>query len=164
MNKYDKIIFVCSNDTCRAPMAAGIMKNKFLHSPSIIESRGLVVLFQSPINPKVEAIMMSNGMSLKDHQSSQLLEEDFSIDNLIVVMNEEDRQTIFKEFANAKNVYLISELAGEEGDVYDPYGKALADYGKCYEELDNYITKFVKKLNEEVPENGKSLFPQADSE
>ena len=149
MNKFDKIIFVCSNDTCRAPMAAGIMRNKFLHSPSIIESRGLVVLFESPINPKVEAIMVSNGMSLKDHKSTQLTEEDFSPDNLIIVMNEEDRQEIHEEFKNARNVHLISELAGEEGDVYDPYGKALADYGRCYEQLDNYITKFVKKLNEE---------------
>lgn len=150
MNKFDKIIFVCSNDTCRGPMAAGIMRNKFLYSPSMIESRGLVVLFESPINPKVEAIMMSNGMSLKGHQSTQLMEEDFSEDNLIIVMNEADREKIFEDFQNAQNVCLLTELAGEEGNITDPYGGALADYGQCYEELDGYITKLVKRLNEET--------------
>ena len=109
-----------------------------------------MVLFESPINPKVEAIMMSNGMSLKGHQSTQLTEEDFSEDNLIIVMNEADREKIFEDFQNAQNVCLLTELAGEEGSVIDPYGGALADYGQCYEELDGYITKFVKKLNEET--------------
>ena len=43
--RYKKLIFVDTNDNCRAPMAELILKRKFLTNPLSIESRGLVVLF-----------------------------------------------------------------------------------------------------------------------
>ena len=43
--RYKKLIFVDTNDNCRAPMAEMILKRKFLTNPLTIESRGMVVLF-----------------------------------------------------------------------------------------------------------------------
>ena len=53
--RYKKLIFVDTNDNCRAPMAEMILKRKFLTNPLTIESRGMVVLFPEPLNPKAEA-------------------------------------------------------------------------------------------------------------
>ena len=52
--RYKKLIFVDTNDNCRAPMAKFILKRKFLTNPLTIESRGLVVLFPEPMMPKAE--------------------------------------------------------------------------------------------------------------
>ena len=52
MIRYKKVIFVDTSDNCRAPMAELILKRKFLTNPLEIQSRGLVVLFPEPLNPK----------------------------------------------------------------------------------------------------------------
>ena len=49
--RYKKLIFVDTNDNCRAPMAEMILKRKFLTNPLTIESRGMVVLFPEPLIP-----------------------------------------------------------------------------------------------------------------
>ncbi len=65
MKQYDRIIFVDSDDTTRAPMAKVIMKSKFLLASMEICSRGLVVLFPEPMNQKAEAVLISNGYDTK---------------------------------------------------------------------------------------------------
>ncbi|RDU24459.1 arsenate reductase/protein-tyrosine-phosphatase family protein [Anaerosacchariphilus polymeriproducens] len=149
MNGLNQIIFVCANDTCRGPMAAEIMKSKFLHSPVKICSRGLVVLFPEPLNQKAEAVMIRNGIMLDKHESVQLREADFGEDHLIITMDLQAKEKIIEEFEGAQNVYVLNEVVGEEGEVPNPYGGPLTDYGKCYDILNKLITKLVKKLNKE---------------
>ena len=81
MAKYDKIIFVCSDNTCRSPVAAAILK-KICRLPDIkIESRGLICLFPEPYNPKATALLRSRGIVLENGVSRQLTEEDFDEKN-----------------------------------------------------------------------------------
>lgn len=54
MNRFNKVIFVCMGNTCRSPMAATIMSNLMPEMRS--ESRGMVVLFPEPYNPKAVAV------------------------------------------------------------------------------------------------------------
>ena len=56
MNTCNKIIFVCMGNTCRSPMAATIMQNRLSKYDVIVESRGMVVLFEEPYNPKAVAV------------------------------------------------------------------------------------------------------------
>lgn len=149
MNKYSEVIFVCANDTCRGPMSAGIMQDKFLHDSIKVSSRGLVVLFPEPLNQKAEAVMIRNGIVLESHVAAQLEETDFASDHLIITMDYQSKQKILEEFENAKNVYVLNEAVGEDGEVPNPYGGPLTAYGMCYEALNTLITKLVKKLNKE---------------
>ena len=64
--RYKKLIFVDTNDNCRAPMAKFILKRKFLTNPLTIESRGLVVLFPEPMMPKAEMVMEKNSAFIVD--------------------------------------------------------------------------------------------------
>ena len=52
MEKYDRVIFVSSDDTCKGPMAEGVMKGLIRGRALTTASRGMVVLFPEPINPK----------------------------------------------------------------------------------------------------------------
>ena len=77
MKNYDKLIFVGSGNTALSPMAEAILQKKFKIEDILIESRGLVVLFPEPVNPKAEAILVSHGLSMKDYRSQALKDEDF---------------------------------------------------------------------------------------
>ena len=149
MKKYDRLIFVSNSDTCRGPMAEAILKSKFLLSELEVESRGLVVLFPEPVNPKAEAILASHGLTMKDHTAKMLEQEDFDERTLILVMEDALKQRIFQEHENVQNTWQLSEYIKEETDVTEPVGGSLADYGACYELLDCMISSLVVVLNEE---------------
>lgn len=149
MKRYDKLIFVSNSDTCRGPMAEAILKSKFLLDELEIESKGLVVLFPEPVNQKAEAVLAGKGLSVKGHMSSQLNQEDFGRRTLVLVMEQTEKTKIYEEYDDAVNVYVISEYIKEQGDIPNPLGKALVDYGECFELLEKLITNLVVVLNEE---------------
>lgn len=144
MNSYKKIIFADNAGNSRAPMAAELLKECTLKQPMDIQARGIVVLFPEPLNQKAEAVLISNGITLENYMSSQLEEEDFAQDTLIIVMESGDKQKILDMFKNVipENVQVLTELVGEELEIMNPYGGTLQAYGICYETL----SKSIKKL------------------
>ena len=146
--RYKKLIFVDTNDNCRAPMAEMILKRKFLTNPLTIESRGMVVLFPEPLNQKAEAVMISNGITLENYMSSQLEPSDFGEHTLVLTFDQAAKEKVL-EMEGAQNVEVLTELTGDELEILDPYGAELVTYGICYETLSNTIHKLAEILNEE---------------
>ncbi|SKA67542.1 protein-tyrosine phosphatase [Eubacterium uniforme] len=151
MLDFTKIIFVSKTDTGRGPLACEIMK-KMLGSYAGIESRGLVVLFPEPMNPKMVAIAASKGINLEDRVSVQLTEEDFDSKTLVLTMDEKYKTVIYDDYTNAVNVYTVKEFVGDDGDLENPYGGELMDYGRVYENLEELTKKVIEKLREEDSE------------
>ena len=149
MKRFDRLIFVSNSDTYMVPMAKGIMRSKYLLSDLDVDSRGLVVLFPEPANPKAEAVMEMHEQSLKDHAAEALQESDFDERTLILAVNEESQRKIFENYENAQNVFLLSNYVSSTEEIKDPYGGSLEDYGACYDVLESLISKLVVLLNEE---------------
>lgn len=150
MRRYDKLIFVSNSDTAMGPMAEAILQSKYLLDELTIMSKGVVVLFPEPINPKAEAVLVSNGLSMKDHMSDPLTREDFEERTLILAVDENVKQKAQKEIVpEGEEIQALYEYVGEPCDVMNPYGGALSDYGRCFEQLEFLIKKLVVQLNEE---------------
>lgn len=149
MDTYKKIIFADNAGNSRAPMAAELLKESTLKMPIDIQARGIVVLFPEPLNQKAEAVLISNGITLENYMSSQLEEEDFAKDTLIIVMGNADKQKILDMFENVipENVHVLTELVGDELEIMDPYGGTLQAYGICYETLSKSVKKLAAMLN-----------------
>jgi protein-tyrosine phosphatase len=150
MTKYNKLIFVCTGNTCRSPMAEAIYKNLDKESDINVISRGLVVLFGEPINPKAEVVLRKHDLEINNHISKGLKESEIDENTLILTMTEAHKKRIMESFPDAKNVYTIKEYAGESGDVLDPYGGSLVEYEECYIELARLVKKTVYKLSEDI--------------
>ncbi len=151
MKKYDRLIFVSSGDTAVGPMAEAILQSKFLLEELEITSKGVVVLFPEPINPKAEAILVSNGLTMKEHRSAPLVREDFEDRTLVLALAESVKQKIQVEFGEEYSILIpvLNEYVGVREEPVNPYGGSLADYGKCFEDLEKLISRLVIKLNEE---------------
>lgn len=151
MKRYDRLIFVSSSDTSVGPMAEAIMQNKYLLEELDITSKGVVVLFPEPINPKAEAILVSNGLTMKDHMSDPLVKEDADERTLLLAVSEEVKQKVRAEFGEefAGKMHVLNTFVGVSQEVVNPYGGSLADYGQCFDELEILIKKLVIQLNEE---------------
>lgn len=150
MKQYNRVLFVAENGTCRAPMAAGILSEYTLKHPVKIECRGLVVLFPEPLNQKAEAVMISNGINLGNFKSKQLSEEDFTDETLVLTMERIQLEKILEKYENVRpeNLFVLTELVGDELEILDPYGGPLQSYGLCYETMRKTIIKLVNLLNE----------------
>jgi protein-tyrosine phosphatase len=149
MGNYQKLIFVCTGNTCRSPMAEAIYKNLEKVSDMKVISRGLVVLFSEPLNPKAEIVLKKHDLELPDHVSKGLKEIDMVENTIILTMTANQKKKVLELFPNAEEVYTIKEFTGEIGDVVDPYGGTLMDYEECYIELGRLVKKTLYKLNEE---------------
>ena len=147
MKRFDRLIFVSNSDTYMGPMAKGIMRSKYLLSDLDVDSRGLVVLFPEPANPKAEAVMEMHEQSLKDHAAEALQESDFDERTLILAVNEESQRKIFENYENAQNVFLLSNYVSSTEEIKDPYGGSLEDYGACYDVLESLISKQIGRAH-----------------
>ncbi|MCD7820182.1 MAG: phosphotyrosine protein phosphatase [Lachnospiraceae bacterium] len=151
MKKYDRLIFVSKSDTAAGPMAEAILQSKYLLEELDVTSKGLIVLFPEPINPKAEAVLVSNGLTMKGHMSDPLVREDFDERTLFLTFTEEIRQKVLETFSPEREdlVQVLHQYVGVSEGPQNPYGGSLADYGQCFAELEWMIRRLVVLLNEE---------------
>ena len=150
MKKYDKVLFVSHSDTSRGPMAEAILQHKLLLEDILVDSKGMIVLFPEPVNPKAKDIL--------DHEAVAFSADDFDERTLILTMEQAQKQKIQEEYGDrVKNLYTISEYSQmEEEDIYDPHGKALEEYGHCFDVLELIISRLTKVLLQEDEEHDSS--------
>ncbi len=79
--------------------------------------------------------------------------EDLAEGNLIITMGALQRQKILETYEEAAGaeIYVLTELVGDELEIIDPYGGSLQLYGLCYETLNKSIQKLVRLLEEGLP-------------
>lgn len=149
MKHYDQIIFVCTSNTLLSPLTEGIYRDR---SPKWMPkgiSRGLVVLFEEPINPKCNVLLTKNGYTISSHsQSRKLSKEDLTETTLILTMTLSEKVKLIEEFEHEDNVYTLGEYVGEDTDMTDPGGSEEEKYRECFDELVYRVDKLIRKLKE----------------
>ena len=147
MNTFKKIIIVSNKDNARGPMAAAILGGLLKNTDFIIESRGLVVLFPEPYNPTAIELGKERGMNLQSTFSRQLEAEDFDIENLVLTMDDSQKEKIYAKYPDARNVFTLCEFAGESDfEIPDPYGQDDAAYRECFDALYGVVFKAADAL------------------
>ena len=149
MKHYDKLIFVSKSDTATGPMAEAIMSRHFLLEDILILSKGRVVLFPEPINPKAEAVLAAHDLTMKDHMSEPLSESDFDDRTLILTISEVEKKQLLQDFSNPINVFSLTEYIRGDQEIEDPYGGSLGSYGKCFEQLSAQTERLAQILRTE---------------
>jgi len=166
-NKMIKnILFVCTGNTCRSAMAEGIFK-KILkertknNSKIDVISAGISAL--PGISPTYEAtsVMFEQGINISQHHAQELQEELIKKADLILVMTNEHKEYIHKEFPFALNkTFLLKKFTlnnksesnqnnERNYEIIDPIGRKIEFYRIIARELEKNLEKILDKILEE---------------
>lgn len=150
LQKFRSIVFVSSSDNCRAPMAAALLRRQPLLQEYKVYSRGMIVLFPEPLNPKAEEIMKAHDIVLEGYETTAFSGDILKEDTLVLVMQEAHKAKIKSEYPDFVHVYTLWEYVGGEKEIPSVYGQALEQYEEMYGLIKAYIIKLAEKLNEEA--------------
>ena len=143
------IIFVCTGNTCRSPMAEGFARKagngakKQGKSCNLFVSRGISVHLPSGANQNAVKTMEKHGIDLRKHMSTQLTLQDILWANYVLTMTEAHKNYIETEFeVNADKIHVLPVFTGMDfREISDPFGGDLQTYADCAEMIKNCIDK-----------------------
>lgn len=157
MNRPFKILLVCTGNTCRSPMAEGILKalikERGLDGEIHVSSAGVNTLDGLPATPNaIEAAKVWN-IDIAGHRSRQLTREMVDEADLILAMSPEHAAAIMRrDIDSLRKTYLIkgfpSPFSTAQEGVQDPIGGTLDEYNQTYLELDEVLRRIEGKLIE----------------
>jgi protein-tyrosine-phosphatase len=145
------ILFVCTANICRSPMAAGLMRDRIekagLASQVQVLSAGMWAEPGSRASTNATVVLRSRGIDLAPHRSQPVTPALLKEATIILVMEEAHRRSIFYTAPEVlSKVYLLSEMAGGHDDIADPYGGTLEGYLHTADELTGLIDKGLPKI------------------
>lgn len=158
-----KIIFVCTGNTCRSPMAEAIFRYELKRlgkSGVAVSSAGTLAGRSEGMNPHSLQVLSENGFYVWNFSSTQLTTEMILTAYAIVCMTDEQRDVVsymrYKLLADKEdaenNVYAFSDFTGYE--IPDPYGQSVDSYRKVFTQLLQGMPKIVAGL---LPEAEKPV-------
>ena len=127
-----RIVFVCTGNTCRSPMAQYLMRRllkKQGETGYTVSSCGLAARKDAPISPEAATVMAELGIRTASHKAKLWKKTFAKPGTLVVVMTQ-----AHKRYLPYANVFSMAELTGM-GDVADPFGGSVDSYRRTRDQL-----------------------------
>lgn len=148
---YWNVLFVCTGNTCRSPMAEQIARgllaerldipaNQLQDHRVIVRSAGVFATDGSPASPEAVAVMQQQNLDLSRHQTRALTKDLLQDADVIFTMTERHRDAV---------VHLLPRAADKtfrldpERDVDDPVGGPASLYAHTAEQIREAIQKHI---------------------
>jgi protein-tyrosine-phosphatase len=145
-----KILFVCTGNICRSPMAEGLLKKMALDNQWSLEaqSAGLAAFNGVPATQEAVEACKEKGIDISAHQSQPLSKNLVLESTLILTMTDKHKESILRKMPQlADKVILFSDFAGQGiEDVEDPMGQSIDVYRKIFSQIEGYLLKAKEKL------------------
>ncbi len=133
-----KVMFVCTGNTCRSPMAEVIAKKLWQDKAEVI-SRGFCKGGE-PMSENSAMALKDSGFEVTGHFSAPVTMEELLKCDLVLTMSNSHKEAILNACPEIGNkVFTLGEYSGEEGDIPDPFMQDIQVYKACCNKIYNCI-------------------------
>ncbi|AIS60856.1 low molecular weight protein arginine phosphatase [Listeria ivanovii] len=130
------ILFVCTGNTCRSPLAEKILKE--IRPDLEVRSAGTHAITGAAISENSREILEQMSLDTS-HQAKNIDQTDINWAEEIYVMTTIHLQELKNRFPKAKDKIKLISL--DETDIPDPYGGSIEQYEITYYELKSAISE-----------------------
>lgn len=146
------ILFVCSGNTCRSPMAAylggAVAEELFPLGDYRFDSAGIATGDGYPASENAVAVMAERGIDISGHRSKRYQYYMNTAADLVVCMTPMHRAALCREYPDfAAKFKVIGEVSGTGKEIPDPYLGSVSLYRHTREALEREITALLKNID-----------------
>lgn len=136
-----KILFLCTGNTCRSPLAQGLMRKKADERKLSIEahSAGLAAMVGDSVSEGSVLAAKKHGVDISSHRSRPFSEYMADEYDLFVVMTVFHQQ-VLSSFVPKEKIHILS------GGVPDPYGGGNEIYEQCADVINQGLDRLLDEL------------------
>ncbi|HKC48565.1 MAG TPA: low molecular weight protein arginine phosphatase [Gemmatimonadales bacterium] len=150
-----RILFVCTGNICRSPLAEALLK-RALHERAVedvsVESAGTGAWDGAPASEGAYLVALERGLDLSGHRARLLTREIVEDSDVILTMARHHRARVH-ELGGEGRVHVLGEYVGKNGEdaeVGDPFGGDLEVYRDTCAELEALIATVADRLAAEA--------------
>jgi protein-tyrosine phosphatase len=146
-----RILFVCSGNTCRSPLAAAIARKLAAERGLMdveIQSAGTGAFPNSPASEGTMLVSVERGLDVASHRAQMLTKELVDQSDVILTMSRSHLESA-RALGGGERSFLLDDFASrgaEQGGVPDPYGGSLDDYRETADTLTRLIDSALGRI------------------
>jgi len=149
-----KIMFVCSGNICRSPMAHYYMQKRVkdlkLEEKFLISSCGTFAYQGEKSTQNAVVAMKDYQVDLENHRATNIFDTNIVEYDYIITLTMSHKTQIEYNFPKLKDkVFTLKEFADEKvmyKDIDDPWGLNLEVYKSCAKEIVENVDKLINNI------------------
>lgn len=146
-----KILFVCTGNTCRSPIAEAIFNQLNTDKNIVAKSAGISTVPGSTVtNYSVEILDRELKTNINNREAIQLRQPLLKGADIVLTMSDYGKEYVKEYYAGDENkVFTLPEYVGKKEEIADPYGGSISMYEKTYNQLNGLVDLLLLKINKE---------------